>query len=220
MPGLVLLRHGESTWNARDVFTGQVDVDLTPRGEEQARRCGLVLREAGLLPDRVHTSTLTRAVRTARLAVAAAGHPATPARQDARLDERSYGALEGVPRSEVLARHGAEQYQRWRRSWDAAPPPGRTGGVLRPGESLADVLSRLRPCWEEVLAPDLRAGRTVLVVAHSNSLRALIALLDRVGPDRVPDLEVPIAEPLHYLLDDAARPVVPGGRYVRATSDR
>ncbi|SOD94744.1 2,3-bisphosphoglycerate-dependent phosphoglycerate mutase [Blastococcus haudaquaticus] len=219
MPSLVLLRHGESAWNARDVFTGQVDVDLTPRGEEQARRCGPTLREAGLLPDRVYSSTLTRAVRTAALALAAAGRPCTPT-QDCRLDERSYGALEGLPRSEVLARHGAEQYRRWRRSWDVAPPPVRIGGVVRPGESLADVAARLRPCWEDVLAPDLRVGRTVLVVAHSNSLRALIAVLDGVGPDRVPELEVPIAEPLHYLLDDRARPLVPGGRYVRSLPQR
>ncbi|MGY2001281.1 2,3-bisphosphoglycerate-dependent phosphoglycerate mutase [Blastococcus sp. SYSU DS1024] len=220
MPSLVLLRHGESVWNARDVFTGQVDVDLTPHGEDQARRCGLLLRGLGLLPDRVHTSTLKRAIRTGTLAVAAAGRPHTPARQDPRLDERSYGALEGLPRREVLARHGAEQYQRWRRSWDAAPPPGHTGGAPRAGESLADVSARLLPCWNDVLAPDLRAGLTVLVVAHSNSLRALMALLDRVEPDRVPELEIPIAEPLHYLLDDGTRPVVPGGRYVASASDR
>ncbi|WP_347058385.1 2,3-bisphosphoglycerate-dependent phosphoglycerate mutase [Blastococcus sp. HT6-30] len=220
MPSLVLLRHGESIWNARDVFTGQSDVDLTPHGEDQARRCGLLLRDAGLLPDRVHTSTLTRAVRTGTLAVAAAGRPHTPTRQDPRLDERSYGALEGLSRSEVLARHGAEQYQRWRRSWDASPPPSHSGEVPRPGESLADVSARLRPCWENALAPDLRAGLTVLVTAHSNSLRALIALLDRVGPDQVPALEVPIAEPLHYLLDDDLRPLVPGGRYVRPISAR
>ena len=218
MPSLVLLRHGESVWNARDVFTGQVDVDLTPHGEDQARRCGLLLRHAGLLPDRLHTSTLTRAVRTGALAVTAAGRPHTPARQDPRLDERDYGALEGLPRSEVLARHGPEQYQRWRRSWDAAPPPGCAGGVPRPGESLADVSARLLPCWDDALAPDLKAGLTVLVTAHSNSLRALIALLDRVGPERVPSLEVPIAEPLHYLLDDDLRPLVPGGRYVRPIS--
>lgn len=219
MPSLVLLRHGESSWNSEDRFTGRVDVDLTRRGEQQARRCGLVLREAGLLPDRVYTSTLTRAIRTAVLTVTAAGRPRTPIRQDPRLDERSYGALEGLSRGEVLARHGAEQYRRWRRSWDVAPPPGRDGDILRPGESLADVSTRLRPCWADVLAPDLRRGLTVLVTAHSNSLRALIALLDGVGPDRVPELEVPIAEPLHYLLDDRARPVVPGGRYVRPAGD-
>jgi 2,3-bisphosphoglycerate-dependent phosphoglycerate mutase len=215
MPSLVLLRHGESAWNAQDRFTGRVDVGLTPRGEDQARRCGELLRAAGLLPDRLHTSTLVRAVRTGALAVAAAGRPDTPARRDARLDERCYGALEGLPRTEVLARHGAEQYRRWRRSWDAAPPPGRSGGVLRPGESLADVTARLLPCWEEVLAPDLRAGRTVLVTAHSNSLRALVAALEGLGPERVADLEVPIATPLHYALDDDLRPTVPGGRHLQ-----
>ena len=216
MSSLVLLRHGESAWNAEDRFTGRVDVDLTPRGEDQARHCGVPLREAGLLPDRVYTSTLTRAVRTGTLALAAAGRPQVPARQDGRLDERGYGALEGLARSEVLARHGRAQYRRWRRSWDAAPPPACTDGVLRPAESLADVAARLLPCWDEVLAPDLRAGCTVLVTAHSNSLRALIALLDGLGPEKVIDLEVPIATPLHYALDGHLRPVLPGGRYVRA----
>ncbi|MDK3255401.1 2,3-bisphosphoglycerate-dependent phosphoglycerate mutase [Blastococcus capsensis] len=216
MFSLVLLRHGESAWNAQDRFTGRVDVDLTTRGEDQARRCGVLLRESGLLPDRLHTSTLTRAVRTGELALAAAGRPRVPARQDPRLDERGYGVLEGLARSEVLARHGSAQYRRWRRSWDAAPPPGCAGGTHRPGESLADVAARLLPCWKDVLAPDLRAGHTVLVTAHSNSLRALIALLDDLGPEEVVDLEVPIATPLHYALDSHLRPVVPGGRYVRA----
>ncbi|SEK92564.1 2,3-bisphosphoglycerate-dependent phosphoglycerate mutase [Blastococcus sp. DSM 46786] len=215
MPSLVLLRHGESAWNAEDRFTGRVDVDLTPRGEDQARRCGVLLREAGLVPDRSHTSTLTRAVRTGALALAAAGRPLVPARQDERLDERGYGALEGLTRGEVRDRHGSAQYQRWRRSWDAAPPPAFRGGVRRTGESLADVAARLRPCWEDALAPDLRAGHTVLVTAHSNSLRALIALLDQLGPEEVLDLEVPIATPLHYALDGHLRPLVPGGRYVR-----
>ena len=216
MSSILLLRHGESAWNAEDRFTGRVDVDLTPLGEEQARRCGVLLREAGLLPDRSHTSTLTRAVRTGALALAAAGRPQVPARKDGRLDERSYGALEGLARTEVLARHGRAQYRRWRRSWDAAPPPACADGDVRPGESLADVATRLLPCWEEVLAPDLAAGRTVLVTAHSNSLRALIALLDDLGPEEVVDLEVPIATPLHYVLDGRLRPVVPGGRYLRS----
>jgi 2,3-bisphosphoglycerate-dependent phosphoglycerate mutase len=214
MPMLVLLRHGESTWNARDLFTGRVDVDLTPRGEDQARRCGLLLREAGLLPDRLHTSTLVRAVRTGALTMAAAGRPDAAARQDPRLDERSYGALEGLARSEVLARHGAAQYRRWRRSWDAAPPPARADGAVRPGESLADVAARVLPCWEKVLAPDLRAGHVVLVTAHSNSLRALIAHLEGLGPDGVEDLDVPIATPLCYPLDLDLRPTEPGGRLI------
>ena len=214
MVSLVLLRHGESAWNAEDRFTGRVDVDLTTRGEDQARRCGRLLREAGLLPDRVYTSTLTRAVRTGTLALAGAGRPEVPLRQDGRLDERSYGALEGMTRSDVLTRHGPAQYRRWRRSWDAAPPPSCTNGVVQPGESLADVAARVQRHWEEALAPELRAGHTVLVTAHSNSLRALITLLDDLGPEEVIDLEVPIATPLHYPLDGHLRPVVPGGRYV------
>ena len=214
MPTLILLRHGESEGNAGDVFTGWLDVDLTPRGEAEARRCGELLRAVGLLPDRMHTSTLVRAVRSGTLAMAAAGAPDVSCRQDWRLNERHYGALQGQTRSAVRARYGTAQYLRWRRSWDATPPQVRTDEGLRLGESLADVSARLMPWWEDVLAPDLRAGHTVLVTAHSNSLRALIAHLDDLGPDEVVDVEVPTAAPLCYELDDDLRPTVRGGRYI------
>ena len=227
MPTLVLLRHGESAWNAEGRFTGWVDVALTPYGEEQAQHCGRLLRRSGLLPQVVHTSVLTRAVRTSNLVLEAAEHPDVPVRQDWRLNERCYGALQGEDRSSVRERYGDEQYRRWRRSYDAAPPPLEVGshwdasgdprydGVRVPRtESLADVVSRLLPYWEQSVVPDLRSKQPVLVVGHSNSLRALIAHLDRLSPEEVLNLNVPTGMPLVYELDDALSPGPRGGRYL------
>ncbi|MFE1957812.1 2,3-diphosphoglycerate-dependent phosphoglycerate mutase [Streptomyces sp. NPDC059479] len=219
MHTLILLRHGESEWNSRNLFTGWVDVDLTPHGEEQAREAGRSLRTAGLLPDVAHTSVLRRSVRTGTLALAALGRPQVPLTRGWRLNERHYGALQGRDKSEVLREYGAERFRLWRRSYDLAPPPlppgdDEDGGPAPRTESLADVSARLLPHWYEVIAPDLRAGRTVLVVAHSNSLRALAAHLDGLDHDELMELNIPTGIPLRYTLDEHLAPVVRGGRYL------
>ncbi|MGY6022776.1 2,3-bisphosphoglycerate-dependent phosphoglycerate mutase [Streptomyces spinosirectus] len=230
MRTLILLRHGESAWNSKNLFTGWIDVDLTSRGEDQARDSGQLLRAAGLLPQSVHTSALTRAVRTAALALAAAGHPPATIARHWRLNERHYGALQGREKSEILREFGEERFRLWRRSYDEAPPPAPAGGTgdmahdahgadlprepLPRTESLADVTARLLPYWHEAVAPDLRAGRTVLVVAHSNSLRALVAHLDRLGREELLDLNIPTGMPLRYDLDEDLVPLLRGGRYL------
>ena len=230
MPTLVLLRHGESQWNSRDLFTGWVDVDLTARGEQEARHSGQRLREARVLPGTLHTSMLGRAVRSGALAVEAAGRAWIPVRRHWRLNERCYGALQGQSRRAVRERYGDRQYDLWRRSFDAAPPavqPGDAGDpaadvryagvpadLLPRTESLADVLARLLPYWQDAIVPDLRRGDPVLVVAHGNSLRALVTHLDRLTPADVPGLNIPTGMPLVYDLDRNLRPTVPGGRYL------
>ncbi|MFB9831392.1 phosphoglyceromutase [Actinoallomurus acaciae] len=230
MTTLLLLRHGESEWNSKNLFTGWVDVDLTPFGEEQARRAGRMLREAGLPPAVVHTSLLTRAARTGNIVLDAVGRSWVPSRRHWRLNERHYGALQGREKTTIVREYGAEQFRLWRRSYDAAPPPigpddawqvtgdpryaGLPRGLLPRTESLADVIARLLPYWHDVIVPDLRAGRTVLVVAHSNSLRALAAHLDRLSPEEVLALNIPTGIPLRYDLDEDLTPVERGGRYL------
>jgi 2,3-bisphosphoglycerate-dependent phosphoglycerate mutase len=230
MQTLILLRHGESEWNSKNLFTGWVDVDLTPLGEQQARHSGRLLRAAGLLPSTVHTSVLTRAVRTGTLAAEAAGRAWIPAARHWRLNERHYGALQGRDKNEVMRAYGEEQFQLWRRSYDMPPPPagpedawdvsndaryaGLPRDLLPSGESLADVSARLLPYWYDSVVPDLRAGRTVLVVAHSNSLRALVAHLDGLDRDEVLTLNIPTGIPLRYDLDGDLAPLVRGGRYL------
>jgi 2,3-bisphosphoglycerate-dependent phosphoglycerate mutase len=230
MKTLILLRHGESEWNSKNLFTGWVDVDLTPFGEEQARRGGQLLREAGLLPTVVHTSLLTRAVRTGNLALEAAGRVWIPATRHWRLNERHYGALQGKEKKATLKEYGEERFQLWRRSYDVPPPPigpddewqvasdpryaGLTRDLMPRTESLADVIARLLPYWYDVIAPDLRAGQTVLVVAHSNSLRALVAHLDGLSREEVMALNIPTGIPLRYELDENLTPVERGGRYL------
>ncbi|GAA3827439.1 2,3-bisphosphoglycerate-dependent phosphoglycerate mutase [Streptomyces chiangmaiensis] len=230
MGTLILLRHGESAWNARHLFTGWTDVGLTARGEQQAMRCGELLREAGLVPDAVHSSALTRATRTADLVARSAGVRGKRIAAHWRLNERHYGALQGREKSDVLKEFGEERFRLWRRSYDAAPPPvaeGAPGDVsddpryayaprtlLPRTESLADVTARLLPYWHEAVVPDLRAGRTTLVVAHSNSLRALVAHLDRMSRQEVPGLNIPTAMPLRYDLGEDLAPLVRGGRYL------
>ncbi len=230
MPTLLLLRHGQSGWNASGRFTGWVDVDLTPIGEERARHAGRVLADVGLLPTTVHTSLLTRSARTGAITAAAAGRAWLPVQRSWRLNERCYGALEGHERRAVRAEHGDEQYRAWRRSYDAVPPPSSEADHERllsdpryarldptqvpRAESLADVVARLLPYWQEVLAPQLRAGGVPLVVGHSNSLRALLAHLDGMGPDEVRGLDVPTGMPLVHELDDDLVPLVRGGRYL------
>ena len=236
MATLVLLRHGESDWNLKNLFTGWVDVDLTTQGEEQARRGGQLLREAGLLPTVLHTSLLTRAIHTAQIALDELGRPWLPVQRHWRLNERHYGALQGKDKKQVRGEFGDEQFMRWRRSYDEPPPPIEAGsawdvagdpryGRLAPDlvpatECLADVVDRLLPYWYDRVVPDLRAGETVLVVAHGNSLRALVKHLDGLSEQAVVSLNIPTGQPLRYELDDALRPTVPGGDYLDAEAAR
>ena len=228
---LILLRHGESEWNAKNLFTGWVDVDLTNTGRQEATRGGELLANSGLLPDVVHTSLLTRAIRTSQLALEAADRQWIPVRRTWRLNERHYGALQGKDKKETLAEFGEEQFMLWRRSYDVPPPPIEPDDPFaqtddpryaalppeaRPAtECLADVVRRLIPYWEDVLvADDLRAGRTVLVAAHGNSLRAMVKHLDNISDADIAGVNIPTGIPLVYRLDGNLRPVVPGGEYL------
>jgi len=228
---LILLRHGESEWNAKNLFTGWVDVDLTNTGRQEATRGGVLLANSDLLPDVVHTSLLTRAIRTSQLALEAADRQWIPVRRTWRLNERHYGALQGKDKKETLAEYGEEQFMLWRRSYDVPPPPiepedpfaqtddpryAALPPEARPStECLADVVRRLIPYWEDVLvADDLRAGRTVLVAAHGNSLRAMVKHLDNISDADIAGVNIPTGIPLVYRLDGNLRPVVPGGEYL------
>ncbi len=226
---LVLLRHGESEWNAKNLFTGWVDVDLTPKGEAEARRGGELLRDNGLLPDVVHTSVLRRAIRTCELALHAADRHWIAVRRSWRLNERHYGALQGKDKKQTLQEYGEEQFMLWRRSYDTPPPPiepgsrfsqdadpryAGLGADMPASECLADVVARMLPYWESDVVPDLRAGKVVLLAAHGNSLRALVKHLDGLGDEEVVGLNIPTGMPLLYELDDDLRPTVPGGRYL------
>jgi 2,3-bisphosphoglycerate-dependent phosphoglycerate mutase len=211
---LVLLRHGESVANAEDRFCGWLDVPLTERGEREASRAGQVLAAHGLLPDTAHSSVLARAIRTAEIALTALGRPGLPVTRTRQLNERHYGVFQGRRRSAVRAHVGAEAYTRWRRSYEHAPPPARPdpsreGAPLT--ESLADVRCRVARYWDEHIGPELRAGRLPLVVAHSNSLRALCMHIDDLSPSEVVGLEIPTGVPLRYDLDARLAPVVRGG---------
>jgi 2,3-bisphosphoglycerate-dependent phosphoglycerate mutase len=219
MPTLVLLRHGESSWNRENLFTGWVDVDLSEKGLKEAARGGELLRDSGVLPDVVHTSLLTRAIRTAWLALDAAGRTWVPVRRSWRLNERHYGGLQGLDKAETLAKYGEEQFMLWRRSYDTPPPviaDGQESGVderyadLAPDlvprtECLKDVVVRMLPYWYDAIVPDLRAGRTVLVAAHGNSLRALVKHLDGISDADIAGLNIPTGIPLRYELDDDLR---------------
>ncbi|MCA1820535.1 MAG: phosphoglyceromutase [Pseudonocardiaceae bacterium] len=224
---LVLLRHGESEWNAKNLFTGWVDVPLSARGEREAVRSGELMRQAELLPDVVHTSLLRRAISTAYLALDAADRHWIPVRRDWRLNERHYGALQGKDKAQVRQEYGDEQFARWRRSYDIQPPlidprsefsqdgdPRYAGVEIPKTECLADVVSRMLPYWEASIVPDLRAGRIVLVAAHGNSLRALVKHLDRIDAQIIVGLNIPTGIPLRYDLDDRLRPLTPGGTYL------
>ena len=218
MGRLILLRHGESDWNRSNRFTGWVDVDLTPRGEEEAREAGRLLAGAGLAPDVVHTSVLTRATRTADLALEVLGRTWIPVVRHWRLNERHYGALQGLDKKETAERHGLDQVKVWRRSYAVAPPPLPAGSEMSPAkdpryrdvprdqlprtECLADVVERMLPYWHDVICADLAAGREVLVVAHGNSLRALIKHLEGVTDADIPEWEIPTGVPRLYRLAD------------------
>ncbi|MGQ0615812.1 MAG: phosphoglyceromutase [Acidimicrobiia bacterium] len=222
---LVLLRHGRSDWNDRNLFTGWVDADLSERGRAEATRAGQLLGEAGLLPDVVHTSLLVRAIRTAELALDACGRQWVPVRRSWRLNERHYGALQGKDKAETAREFGADQVLVWRRSYDVAPPPIEPGSefdvssdpryahlpphVLPRAECLEDTLDRTMPWWEDDAVSDLRAGATVLVAAHGNSMRALVKHLEGLGADDIVGLNIPTGNPLVYRLDDDLVPIGP-----------
>lgn len=225
MPLLVLLRHGQSQWNLENRFTGWVDVDLSTRGEAEAARAGELMQAAGLNFDRAYTSVLTRAIRTANLALEPMGQLWIPLEKDWRLNERHYGGLTGLDKAETAARHGDEQVHIWRRSYDIPPPPLEPGSEwdfasdrrylharVPATESLKATLERTEPYWREAIAPRLRAGDVVLVAAHGNSLRAIVKLLFGVPDAEIPGVEIPTGNPLEIVLDDNLSPL--SGRYL------
>lgn len=227
---LILLRHGESEWNAKNLFTGWVDVDINDKGVAEAKRGAELLREQNLLPDVVHTSLLRRAIHTAYLALDGCDRHWIPVRRSWRLNERHYGDLQGKNKAQTLEQYGEEQFMLWRRSYDTPPPPIAAEGDFsqfhdaryaelppeaRPlTECLADVVVRMLPYWYDAIVADLRAGRTTLIAAHGNSLRALVKHLDRISDAEIAGLNIPTGIPLLYELDDDLRPVTPGGRYL------
>ena len=224
MSTLILLRHGRSDWNEKNLFTGWVDVDLIDKGREEAVRGGRLIQESGLLPDVVHTSVLRRAITTANLALDAADRHWIPVRRDWRLNERHYGALQGLDKAATRDKYGDEQFMLWRRSFDTPPP------AIEPDdeyaqtddpryadlpevprtECLKDVIARLMPYWEGPIRDDLAAGRTVLVTAHGNSLRALVKHLDGISDEDIAALNIPTGMPLVYDLGEDFMPTRPG----------
>jgi 2,3-bisphosphoglycerate-dependent phosphoglycerate mutase len=227
---LVLLRHGESEWNAKNLFTGWVDVGLSERGRDEAIRSGALMVDAGVLPDLLHTSVLRRAIQTAQLCLDPVDRHWLPVRRSWRLNERHYGALQGKNKKETLEQYGEEQFMLWRRSYDTPPPPiadddefsqtadARYAGLpdeIRPRtECLADVVDRMLPYWYDAIVPDLLTRATVLVAAHGNSLRALVKHLDDMSDADVVSLNVPTGIPLLYELGPDLRPLSAGGRYL------
>jgi 2,3-bisphosphoglycerate-dependent phosphoglycerate mutase len=227
---LVLLRHGESDWNAKNLFTGWVDVALTDKGRAEAVRGGVLLSEAGILPDVVHTSLQRRAINTAVLALDEANRHWIPVRRSWRLNERHYGALQGKDKKQTLDEYGEEQFMLWRRSFDVPPPAladddefsqvgdpryADLGDEMPRTECLKDVIARLLPYWEASIVADLRAGHTVLVAAHGNSLRGIVKHLDQISDADIAGLNIPTGLPLIYELDeDSLAPVTNGGQYL------
>jgi 2,3-bisphosphoglycerate-dependent phosphoglycerate mutase len=225
---LVLLRHGESEWNASNQFTGWVDVELTDKGRTEAIRSGALLVEHHLLPDVVHTSLLRRAITTANLTLDTAERHWVPVRRSWRLNERHYGALQGLDKAETKSRYGEQQFMAWRRSYDTPPPPIERGSRFSQDtdpryvdigggpltECLADVVVRFLPYFTDVVVPDLRSGKTVLIAAHGNSLRALVKYLDGMSDEDIVGLNIPTGVPLRYDLDAGLRPKVAGGTYL------
>ena len=230
MSTLILIRHGESEWNDKGLFTGWVDVRLSDRGRTEAARAGQQLTDAGLRPDVVHTSVLSRAIETANSVLDVAGLSWLPVRRSWRLNERHYGALQGKDKAATREQYGDEQFMLWRRSYDVPPPPladddplSQAGDsryaplppeLLPRTECLRDVVLRMLPYWYDGIVPDLAAGRITLVVAHGNSLRALVKHLDGISDADIAELNIPTGMPLVYELDNEFRPLRPGGRYL------
>jgi 2,3-bisphosphoglycerate-dependent phosphoglycerate mutase len=226
---LVLLRHGESDWNAKNLFTGWVDVPLSERGLLEAENAGRLLKDSGLLPDLVHTSVLRRAITTADVALDVADRHWIPVKRSWRLNERHYGALQGKNKKQTLEQFGEERFMLWRRSYDVPPPPiddrdeysqfgdpryAELGAEMPRTECLKDVVARILPYWDAEIVPDLRAGHTVLLGAHGNSLRALVKHLDDISDEDIAALNIPTGIPLLYRLDDQLQPVLGGGTYL------
>ena len=226
---LILLRHGESEWNAENLFTGWVDVRLSQKGEQEASEAGLLLKERGLFPDLLHTSLLRRAIHTSQLALDGCDRQWIPVRRSWRLNERHYGALQGKDKKTTLETYGEEQFKLWRRSYDVPPPPiddadpfsqahdpryAELGSAIPRTECLKDVVARMLPYWEESIVPDLRTGKLLLVTAHGNSLRALVKHLDGISDADIAELNIPTGIPLLYQLDEEMRPVKRGGEYL------
>lgn len=220
MPRLILLRHGQSQWNLENRFTGWVDVDLTDQGEAEARRGGELIAAAGFKPDVMFLSVLKRAKRTGALALQAAGLKDIPTIEDWRLNERHYGGLTGLNKAETAEKHGKDQVHIWRRSYDVPPPPLAPGGEydfhadprysgqpIPDTESLKTTLDRVLPYWNDTIAPRLKAGEDVLIVAHGNSLRAIVKLLFQVPDDQIVEVEIPTGNPLEIDLDADLKPV-------------
>ncbi|MFQ5346965.1 MAG: 2,3-diphosphoglycerate-dependent phosphoglycerate mutase [Rhodothalassiaceae bacterium] len=223
MPDLILLRHGQSEWNRQNRFTGWTDVDLSEQGRAEAARAGRLMAAQALVPDICFTSVLKRAIRTACIALDVMDRLWIPMHKSWRLNERHYGALQGLDKNEMAAKVGPEQVRIWRRSYDVPPPPLDEGdprlphhdpryrdvdpALLPRTESLKDTVARFLPYWEEALAPALREGRRVLVAAHGNSLRALVKFLDDISDDAIPGLEIPTGAPLLYRLDSDLHPL-------------
>jgi len=220
---LILLRHGQSTWNLENLFTGWTDVGLTEQGEAEAREAGRLIGEEGLDPDILHTSVLVRATRTAELTLEVMGRQYLPVRRSWRLNERHYGALQGLDKKETAEKHGADQVLLWRRSYDIPPPPlaedderharhdpryrDLPPDLIPATECLKDVVVRMLPYWYDTIVPDLLAGREPLIVAHGNSLRALVKHLDGMSDEDIVDLNIPTGVPLLYELGDDFNPV-------------
>jgi 2,3-bisphosphoglycerate-dependent phosphoglycerate mutase len=226
---LILLRHGNSTWNQENRFTGWVDVDLSDQGRQEAKRAGQLLAESGLKPDLLYTSKLKRAINTANIALAEAERSWIDVKRDWRLNERHYGDLQGKDKAETLAQYGPEQFQIWRRSFDVPPPPisdeseysqanderyAELGTNIPKTECLKDVLIRMMPLWDKEISKDLLSGKTVLVTAHGNSLRALVKHLDGISDADIAELNIPTGIPLVYRLDENLKPLVHGGEYL------
>lgn len=216
MPRLILVRHGQSQWNLENRFTGWWDVDLTAKGEDEARAAGALLMARDMLPSVAFTSLQTRAIRTLHFALEAAGRLWIPETKDWRLNERHYGGLTGLDKAETAARHGDEQVKIWRRSFDIPPPvledgsefdlksdPRYAGIAIPSTESLKDTIARVLPYYEAAIAPALRAGETVLIAAHGNSLRALVKHLSGISDAEITGLEIPTGQPIVYELDES-----------------
>ncbi|MGA4669018.1 phosphoglyceromutase [Propionibacteriaceae bacterium Y1923] len=227
---LILLRHGESEWNAKNLFTGWVDVDINEKGVGEAEKAAGLLQAENLLPDVLHTSLLRRAIHTAQIALDGCDRHWIPVKRSWRLNERHYGKLQGLNKTEIRDQFGEEQFMQWRRSYDVPPPVIDQDGEYsqfndpryadipadeRPlTECLKDVVARMLPYWESDIKPDLAAGKVVLIAAHGNSLRALVKHLDNISDEDISGLNIPTGVPLYYELDDNFAPVTPGGRYL------
>ena len=226
---LILLRHGESEWNAKNLFTGWVDVELSEKGLLEAARGGQLLKEVGLLPDVLHTSLLKRAINTADIALESCGRSGIPTKRSWRLNERHYGALQGKDKAATLKEYGEEQFQLWRRSFDVPPPAiadddqysqkneakyANLGEQLPKTECLKDVVARVVPYLTGEVMDDLKSGKTVLITAHGNSIRAIVKFLDAISDADIAGVNIPTGIPLLYELNEKFEPITKGGRYL------